>query len=324
MSFMEQQVLGYQSPLYGRRTGQFKLKPFDFEESLKYHKGYNNQEQAVLYGITGGIPQYLELMDGEKSLRHNIIRSFFTSDTMLFEEPANLLKQELREPQIYNDIITAIAGGASQLNKISDKSYVCDTSKTNKYLSSLVSLGIVKKEESIIAKSNRKSIYRLNNGMFRFWYRFVPQNLSKIHLGLGENVYESIEPQIPAFMGEVFENICKQWLWKENIENRLPFDLQDCGRWWGTNPMRKEEHEIDILAFDAKMKQAIFCECEWTNEKISESIITDFIDKNAMFDYDKKHYYFFSKSGFTPAAKKKAEENIRLICFDDMFCNSRR
>ncbi|MDR1136187.1 MAG: ATP-binding protein [Clostridiales Family XIII bacterium] len=323
MSFMENQVLGYKSPLYGRRTGQFKLEPFSFEVSRQYHKGFGKREQAVLYGITGGIPQYLELMDGGKSLKYNIIHSFLTSDTMLFEEPVNLLKQELREPQIYNDIITAIAGGASQLNKISDKSYVGDTSKTNKYLRSLISLGIVKKEESIMAQSKRKSIYRLNDGMFRFWYRFVPHNLAKIHLGLGESVYASIESQISDFMGEVFEDICKQWLWKENIENRLPFDFQDCGRWWGTNPLHKAEQEIDILAFSAgnkaENKQAIFCECKWTNENISDRIIDELIDKSAMFAYEKKYYYLFSKSGFTSAALARAGDNIRLISFGEMF-----
>ncbi|MDR1689385.1 MAG: ATP-binding protein, partial [Clostridiales bacterium] len=33
MSFMENQVLGYQSPLYGRRTAQFKILPFSFFEA---------------------------------------------------------------------------------------------------------------------------------------------------------------------------------------------------------------------------------------------------------------------------------------------------
>ena len=32
LSFMENQVLGYQSPLYGRRTGQMKVRPFSFSE----------------------------------------------------------------------------------------------------------------------------------------------------------------------------------------------------------------------------------------------------------------------------------------------------
>ena len=65
-------------------------------------------------------------------------------------------------------------------------------------------------------------------------------------------------------------------------------------------------------------KHAIFGECKWTNEKISESIIDDLIDKSGMFRYEKKYYYLFSKSGFTLATLKKAGDNIKLICFDDM------
>ena len=71
MSFMEEQVLGYKSPLYGRRTAQFKIHPFTYFEAKEMLSSYTNEEQAVLYGVTGGIPE--------------------------FDEPSNLLKQELRE-----------------------------------------------------------------------------------------------------------------------------------------------------------------------------------------------------------------------------------
>jgi hypothetical protein len=40
----------------------------------------------------------------------------------LFDEPGNLLKQELRRPAAYNAVIGAIAGGASKLNEIATKS----------------------------------------------------------------------------------------------------------------------------------------------------------------------------------------------------------
>ena len=35
MSFMENHVLAYKAPLYGRRTAQFKIQPFDFFETCK-------------------------------------------------------------------------------------------------------------------------------------------------------------------------------------------------------------------------------------------------------------------------------------------------
>ena len=52
-----------------------------------------------------------------------------------------------------------------------------------------------------------------------------------------------------------------------------------------------------------------------------ESVIKDFIENAEMFNYKEKHYCFFSKSGFTDAAKKRANESIKLIDFNDScFC----
>ena len=94
----------------------------------------------------------------------------------------------------------------------------------------------------------------------------------------GEAVYAEIEPQISDFMGEIFEDICKQWLWRENFAGHLPFRFKECGRWWGTNPLRRIEQEIDLLAYNKNRNEAIFCECKWTNEKISEGVIAGLID----------------------------------------------
>ena len=321
MSFMEYQVMGYKSPLYGRRTGQLKIAPFGFFDSMKFHQNFNKEEKAVIYGISGGIPKYLEAFDDSFPLSKNIISSFLSTDAMLFEEPANLLKQELREPQTYNDIITAIAGGSKKMGEIVSKAGIddFDSSKCNKYLRSLISLGIIKKEAPVFETSGRRSIYRLNDSMFRFWYRFIPQNLSRVQLGLGEEVYKRIEPQIPVFMGEVFEEICKEWLWRSNAQHKLPFLFSNCGRWWGNNPKRKEEQEIDILAVGDNKRQALFCECKWTNEKVDSRILDGLIDKSKMFDYEDKYYMLFSKSGFKADVVKRADDKVILTEFKDMW-----
>jgi AAA+ ATPase superfamily predicted ATPase len=319
MSFMENQVMGNKSPLYGRRTCQYKILPFDFETAAGFHPGLDRRDRAVVYAITGGIPKYLLQIDDKKSLRENIVKNFFSPDALLFEEPGNLLKQELREPAVYNAMIAAIAAGSSKLNEIATKSHMT-TSACSNYLKSLISLHIVRKELPILAAPNaRNTIYRLNDGMFRFWYKFVYENISEISMRQGEAVYAEIEPQLSDFMGEAFEDICKQWLWRENFAERLPFRFKACGRWWGTNPFRRAEQEIDLLAFSKDKNRAIFCECKWTNAKISEGVIEELIDKSDMFDYGEKHYYLFSKSGFTSAALQKARDHIRLIGFDDMF-----
>ena len=318
LSFMENQVLGYKSPLYGRRTAQFRILPFDFKQTSEYFAdgNFSREDIAVLYGITGGIPLYLSLMDKSLSVEDNIKLSFLKTTGYLFEEPGNLVKQECREPAQYNAIIKAIAGGASRLSEISGKVGL-ETALCSTYITKLISIGIVKKEYPFREETSRKTIYTLDDSMFRFWYRFIPDNIAFIQRGEADLAYEAIEPQIPAFMGGVFEEICKQYLWRQNIAKKAPILFTDAGRWWGNNQKKKEECEIDIIA--ANEDDAIFAECKWTNEHVGTDVIDTLIERSELFYYREKHYYLFAKTGFTDGVKSKADaaKNITLVCYKD-------
>lgn len=76
MSFMEEQVLGYKSPLYGRRTAQFKIRSFTFWEAKEMFVGFDRQEKAILYGVTGDIPEYLSRIDNGLDADENMIQFF--------------------------------------------------------------------------------------------------------------------------------------------------------------------------------------------------------------------------------------------------------
>jgi len=318
MSFMEKQVLAYKSPLYGRRTAQFKIAPFSFYESLPFFEAFTKTDKAVLYGISGGIPEYLTKIDPSKTVEDNIIDLFLTTSGHLYEEPSNLLKQELREPATYNGIIEAIADGATRLNEIATKCGI-ESNKSAKYLKSLISLGIVKKEHPVTETSSKKSLYLLDDMMFRFWYRFVFPNMSGIVSGLGRAIYEhDVAENLSSYMGLIFEEICKQYLIEEAKRNALPFFTAKIGRWWGNNPKEKRQEEIDILAY--RKDSALFCECKWTNAPVDIDVLTDLEAQSELFQYSEKWFRLFAKNGFTDRLIKKAENrgNIRLIRFDDM------
>ena len=193
MSFMENQVLGHESPLYGRRTGQFKIEALTYRETAVFHPELTAEENALIYGITGGVPHYINKLDVRGSVDEALLTNLFDRSSYLFEEPENLLKQELREPAIYNSIIKAIAEGASRLNDISMKTGI-ETGPCSKYMKTLLSLGIIKKETPITEKPGKKTIYLLEDQFFRFWYRFVPQNI----LGkLGRSTHRPLEAICP-------------------------------------------------------------------------------------------------------------------------------
>lgn len=322
LSFMENQVLGYQSPLYGRRTGQMKILPFKFNECRHYYSKFNNEDLAVIYGITGGIPLYMSKINENISIKDNIIENFFDTSSYLFEEPSNLIKQECREPMQYNAIIKAIATGSTKLGEISQVSGINDTGAVSNYITKLISLGLVEKEYPYHTKATKKSLYKLSDSMFQFWYRFVSSNLSLIQQGAGERVYKKIAEQIPAYMGYVFEEICKQYLWQENLKGNLPIDFSDMGRWWGNDPIKKSETEIDILA-DNENKEAIFAECKWRNELTDVAELEELLHQSKLFNYNKSILILFSKSGFTENCHKVANkmDNVLLISFKDMQWN---
>ena len=318
MSYMEDEVLAYKAPLYGRRTAQFKIEPFEFREACKYYKGFTNEEKALAYGIVGGTPQYMLQVNDQMSIEENIKNIYLNPISSLYEEPQNLLKQEVREASIYTAIITAIATGASKLSEISTKvgeeNSVCAT-----YIKNLVSLGIVKKETPYGEETTRKTIYSIEDNMFRFWYRFVMENTSMISRGVVDLVYSRIAPQLSDFMGSVFEEICKQHLWHLLLNGKSMIEFTDIGRWWGTNSKTRQQVEIDIVGTSDK-NTALFGECKWTNEKIDVGILEALIEKSLLFHQTNKYYYLFAKTGFTKGCQDRATElgNVSLITFEDI------
>lgn len=318
MSYMEDHVLAYKAPLYGRRTAQMKLLPFDFEETCHYFKNFSDEDKALIYGIVGGTPQYLLQMDDRLSVEDNIKNTFLNPISFLYEEPANLLKQEVREPAIYTAIITAIAAGASRMSEISSKVGE-DTNVCSAYIKNLINLGIVQKETPYGEKASRKSVYSIEDNMFRFWHRFVLENNSVIARGATDLVYKRIEPQLSDYMGKVFEDICKQHLWKRLLAGKCPVEFTSLGRWWGNDPIEKSQAEIDIIGEQDKTT-ALFGECKWTNEKVDLGVLEMLVERSRLFSYKKNYFYLFSKSGFTKGCADEAKKmgNVTLVSYAEM------
>lgn len=319
MSFMEDQVLGQESPLYGRRTGQFKIAPLDYKESAVFHPDLSNEDNALIYGITGGVPHYINKLGVKESVDEALLDNFFDRSSYLYEEPANLLKQELREPAIYNAIITAIAQGAPRINDIALKTGQ-ENSVVSKYLGTLIDLGIVKKETPVTEKIGKKTIYELADNFFRFWYRFVPANMSAIDSGRIQKSYaNSIKKNLPDYMGLTFEHMCRDYLLY--YEKDLPIELNQVGQWWGTDNKNKKQVQIDIVGTPVEGDEYIIGSCKYQNEKIGLDELELIREYAQVFGKGKKYYYYiFSKGGFTEGliqAQNRGE--VRLIGLDDLY-----
>lgn len=319
LSFMEEQVLGYESPLYGRRTAQFKIEPLSFCEARTFWPGLDQAEAATYYGITGGIPAYLELIDPTRSMRDNITQLFLTPSGYLFEEPTNLLLQECRNPDQYDAIIQTIASGKSRLTDIATTAGI-PQSNTSTYITKLQSLGIVKRELPFGESNNKRAVYALADHMFRFWYRVVPNNLALIQNGMPELAWQRIEELVPTHMGPVFEEMCLQYLFERARQGSLGIVPAETGRWWGTDPRTKSQSEIDIIVSDGR-DMALFAECKWRNEPVHAEVLETLRHRSELFRYPDRRYMVFSKSGFTEGCQKRAQTygDVELVSFAKMY-----
>lgn len=317
VSFMEKEVLGYSSPIYGRRTAQMRIEPFSFFESKQFFPNYSITEQIEAYSILGGIPLYLQQFDNGETIGSNIKKQILRKYAYLYEEPRNLMKQELREPMNYNSIIEAIADGATTINTISGKSKVINE-QCSKYLNTLIQLLIVEKVLPLgEPSSSRKSVYKLRDFFFRFWYQFVFGNISELEAGMVNEVFdEEIEPNLNNYYRHAFEEICHQHFMLQNKTKTLPYRFSKIGRWWGNNPIKKTQQEIDLYAIG---KQGIYLgECKWNNKPVGRDVLEGLVGKGEIFD-GRKTYVLYSKSGFTEDLKETAKKagDVLLYSLED-------
>ena len=317
MGFMEKEVLGSKSPLFGRRTAQLHMKPFHYQTSSIFLDGFSAIQKLELYGAFGGTPLYLNQVNAKESFEENIKRAYLKVTSYLYEEALLLLRQEVQEPGVYSAIIEAIASEYTKANEISTKIGE-DSAKCLKYIKTLCELGILHKETPFGEKeSSRKTIYGISDFMFRFWYRYVFVNRTLIETGAQQAVWmKRIEPDYNSYMGLVFEKVCSDYLSIKNAKGELPILFTSIGRWWGTNPATHGQEEIDLIASDGK--DYIFGECKWRNEKVDISVLHELKLKADIFSKNRKstYYVLFSKPGFTDAVKNEANSDDSILLVD--------
>ncbi len=214
VGFMEREVLGRKSPLFGRRTSQIKLEPFPFHEAGRFHPRWSPTERARAWFVCGGIPAYLQRFDPAHSVEHNIQTQLLDEFAPLFREPHFLLREELREVDNYYAILRALAEGHTTSRAIAEHSGIAERS-LHYYIQQLTELGYIAQRRPLAGAGapKRRVRHTLHDPLLRFWFRFVFPNLSFIRQGGPRRAFkERIAPHLAAYEGSCFERLCREAL----------------------------------------------------------------------------------------------------------------
>lgn len=329
LSFMEKKVLSEKSPLFGRRNAQIRLDAFHYRDAAEFVPNYTLEEKAICYGITGGVAKYLSMLDDRLTLDDNIKRLFFRRDGYLYDETHNLLTQEFADTTLVNNVIEQIAAGESSVNVIADK--IGESPSTVLYsLDKLISVGLVEKRHCITEEKNRKKTgYVLRDGMFKFWYAFVPKAASVIEMGKGDLYYEkAVKPNLHSFMGSIFEEMCRYYTLEQGIEGRFDNFLTKTGVWWGTELLKNEDGtsirrsaDIDIVGISDLDKTAVIGECKFKNEKIGKDVYDTLLRREKLLagQYRVVKHLLFSLSGYTDWFTEASPKDLLRFTLKDLY-----
>ena len=321
ISFMESQVMGEKSPLYGRSTSQMEVKKFDYTEAADFFPQFSKKEKLIAYGILGGIPRYLTEFNPKVSLKKNITERILNSGTFLKEEPVSLLRMEVRETNIYNSILQAVASGTNRTSEIASAIHE-DATKVNKYIGTLVALRLLSKMIPCGEPSDsKKGIWKINDNFLNFWYRYEFSNRSYYDLIGNDKATDEIWENINDYMGLIFEDVCTQYIRNQARKGNLPFIPFYLGKWWGNNPAIKDQDDVDILGLSKNKDKAIFCECKFTNRQFNSKDFDDILDATKAFPtVQEKWICIFTISGCKEEVYEKAKGyNVKFIGLDELF-----
>jgi AAA+ ATPase superfamily predicted ATPase len=242
IGFMEREVLGEKSPLFGRRTGQIQLRPFGFPEARQFLPPAWLEQQALAWFVTGGVAQYLSCFDQRASFRQNVEKNLLHEFAPLFREPEFLLREELRDIAPFQAALMAIASGSHTPRTIARTSGLPERN-LHYTLEQLVTLGYVSRQYPLSgARSTRKQVrYVLDDALLRFWFRFVyPHRSQVVMLEPGQAFDRIIAPHLDAWAGGCFERLSRAAL-PGLLEAEGVTAGVEVGRFWS------DEVEIDVV-----------------------------------------------------------------------------
>ncbi len=292
VGMMEKYALDYKSPLYGRRTGQWKIDKFSISHLKDFFPKYSQEELIYVYSSIDSIPGYLNIFDGNKTALENIKTKILSKGEFLYEEVEILLREELRDPSNYMSILSSVAGGLNTFNEISQKTSL-DKSMLSKYLGVLENLNIIGREMPLTESSKSKlksknSLYVIKDNFYDFWFKFVYLNKQEIEKG-AENVLDKIKRDFEQYVSFKFENYCKEFLENQFYEKYTSF-----GKWW------HKDIEIDILALNEGGKSILFGECKWQEDVDALHVFSELKEKAKFVDWNfgkrKENFVLLAKS----------------------------
>jgi AAA+ ATPase superfamily predicted ATPase len=311
LSMMEQLLEGGR-PMFGRAGYRPFLQPFDYRDATLFASDTSVTHNLQRYGILGGTAQY-QVWAGSASIREIVQRKILTKDEPLFEEPLQLIRGEsaIREPGNYYEVLRSIARGATQFNEILQRSKVSSGQLLTSRLERLATLGYISERQSL--GGNGSTSWVVSDPFFRFWFRYVYPNRSRLQRGRVEEVCEAILADLDNHMGPIFEQVCRDWASRYSIDAPLA-GAEEIGAYW----TRTHDVEVDLIARDRKAVLAVGS-CKWSTRADTHDLDRLIELRGRIRGAGGATPYIFARDFHGTLSERAESEPVRLVSADELF-----
>lgn len=299
-------LLETSNPLYGRVDRTFELQPMDYYESALFYPDFSPEDKVRLYSVFGGIPYYNRLIDSKLTVRENIRELIASPGARLENEVSMYLRSEVSRIVNANEVFETLAKGVYRFSDILSQSHVSSSPTLVDVLDKLIRMGLVKKDAPINDERNRrKSGYTICDPLSLFWYRYCFRYASQLRIMEPDIFYDlNIRDDFENwYVPRGFEEVCRQYLIRQNRAGRLPTPFTKIGRYWYDDPKHHRNGEFDLVTQDTN--GYIFYEAKFRKGPVTAAMLEQEIQQVKDTGLACYKYGFFSRGGF--AATDRAD-----------------
>lgn len=313
-------LLGEGSPLRGRVT-PLPVNALRFAEAQPFIAASSPTERIERFAVSGGMSLYLDELGRGAPLARRIQDRVLDSRGPLFNDPREVLEDELREPGVYFSILEELGTGERASGDIAT-ALAKRTTDLGPYLKTLREMGLIEQHGPIGARAgSRDHRFRLADDFLRFWFRFVFPFQDDLGAGLrpADHYAGEVAPVFADHVAPVFKRLCREY-----VRRSWGRQASRVGAWWGPalHELRRDgtrtSEEIDVVG-SGRSGVVLVGECKWTTRKLSAGLLDEIeryklpaLRQSGLKVAARPAILLFSRSGFKQALVDAASDRDDL------------
>ncbi len=257
---MQGLALDQSAPLYGRAQEILRLAPLRpgwITDAL----GVQGAAAVEAWSVWGGVPRYWELASKYASLQESVRDLILHRNGVLHDEPQGLLLDDMRSATQASTLLALVGAGCSRLSEIAARMGKPAGALT-RAIANLIDLGYLRKEVPFgeDERSSKRTLYRIDDPLVAFWFRFVQPARTLLQRDLLEPVEATLRTAFPQYCAEAWEVLARESVPRLRIGG---ISWGPASRWWGNG--RDGPIEFDVVAESLDGESILIGEAKWAS-----------------------------------------------------------